>query len=83
MANLTKSDRTTEINKLHQEVCNGVRTTVQKAIRIGELLVEQKAESGHGNWIPWIEANLEFTRQTATTYIRAYLKWGNGKCLSI
>ena len=48
-----------EINRLHQSFCDGLRTTLQIAIQIGELLVEQKQKCGHGKWIPWIKANLE------------------------
>ena len=40
-------DRLTEIVQLHNEVGEGLRITIQKAIRIGELLIEQKAECGH------------------------------------
>jgi hypothetical protein len=39
---------------------------LEKAIRIGELLVTQKAECGHGNWLPWIKANLDFSEQTTS-----------------
>jgi hypothetical protein len=41
------------------------------AIKAGELLIEAKAQVRHGQWLPWLEANFEFTRQTASGYMRA------------
>jgi hypothetical protein len=61
-----------EINRLHSEILAAARTTIQKAIRIGELLVEAKQNAGHGNWLPWIKADLEFSERTATNYMRVY-----------
>ena len=61
-----------EINRLHQSFCDGLRTTLQIAIQIGELLVEQKQKCGHGKWIPWIKANLEFSVDTAGRYMNCF-----------
>jgi Protein of unknown function (DUF3102) len=58
-------NRAIQINGLHQGVCEGMLTTLQTAIQIGELLVAQKKECPHGGWIPWIEANLSFSQATA------------------
>ena len=65
-------NRAAEINLLHRRVYDGLRTTLQVAIQIGELLVAQKAECDHGEWIPWIEANLSFDRTMAARYTRCY-----------
>jgi hypothetical protein len=61
-----------KINKLHKEVCSGMRTTLEKAIEVGKLLTAQKKKCGHGNWIPWIEKNLEFAERTARQYINCH-----------
>jgi hypothetical protein len=45
---------------------------LDKAIRIGALLAEQKASLKHGEFIPWIKANLPFTERTAQNYMRLY-----------
>lgn len=65
-------NRAQEINNLHSEICESLRTTVEKAIRIGELLVEQKKECGHGNWMSWVKNNLIFGHSTVTQYIRMF-----------
>ena len=69
-------NRVAEINKLHGEIDKGLRTVLEKAIRIGELLVAQKAECGHGNWLPWIKANLSFSEETANRYMRCFYNRG-------
>lgn len=61
-----------EIQKLYQEIESAGKVMIEKAIRIGELLTEQKAFVGHGEWIPWIDENLPFDRRQASKYIRAY-----------
>src|ERR1035441_1020440 len=47
------------------------RASLAHAIRAGELLIEAKSKCRHGGWLPWLETNFEFTRQTATGYMRA------------
>ena len=64
--------RISEITQLHGEIAGYIKVTLEKAIRIGELLAEQKAELGHGEWLPWVEENLPFTDRTARNYMRAY-----------
>ena len=65
-------DAISEIVALHSEVVTAARTTLDKAIRIGELLTEQKASLKHGQWLPWMEANLPFSQQTASNYVRVF-----------
>ena len=43
---------------------------MKRAIRIGELLTEVKAEVAHGEWIPWVEENLVFGQREAQRYMR-------------
>jgi hypothetical protein len=35
-------------------------------------LAKRKAKCGHGNWLPWLNANVEFTAVTAGNYIRLF-----------
>jgi hypothetical protein len=50
------------------------QSAVQHAIRAGELLTEAKKLVRHGQWLPWLAANFEFTRQTAAAYMRIFAK---------
>ncbi len=63
-----------EIRRLHGEIAEAARRSLQNAIRIGELLVQQKKLLPHGEFGPWVEANLPFTQRTATNYMNAYRK---------
>src|SRR5207249_682857 len=60
-----------EITRLHGEIFNAARTTLTKAIRIGELLTRVRA-SRNGNWLKWIADNLPFSHDSALHYIRCY-----------
>ena len=64
--------RAEEIRRLHEEIGGAIRTTLDKAIRVGELLTAQKAELKHGEWLPWLEANCGFTERTARNYIHVF-----------
>lgn len=68
--NEIEKSRVAEIVKLHAEIGGYLKMTLDKAIRIGGLLTEQKAECGHGAWLPWLEANLPFSERLARDYMR-------------
>lgn len=72
MAGSIERGRISEIITLHNEVAGYLRMSVEKAIRIGELLTEQKAGLQHGEFLPWIKANLPFTDRTARNYMAFY-----------
>jgi hypothetical protein len=61
-----------EIKKLHSEILESARTSLDKAIHIGELLADIKAGTKHGEWLPWIEKNLEFSERTARRYLMCF-----------
>lgn len=64
--------RASEIQQLHSEIMGALRQTVEKAIRIGELLTEQKSDCQHGEWLPWLEGNVGFSPKTADNYRHLY-----------
>ena len=47
-------------------------------LNVGRMLTEKKAELGHGNFIPWIEAECDFTRQAAHKMMKTYLNVNSG-----
>jgi hypothetical protein len=63
-----------EIRTLHNEIIASARTTLDKAIRIGELLTAQKDSLKHGEWLPWVKQNLPFSEDTAGRYMGVYRK---------
>ena len=65
-----------EINQLHNKILNAARTSIEDAIRIGELLTNQKAKVEHGQWLPWVESNLQFDARQAQRYMRVFEQRG-------
>ena len=59
-----------EIAVEHRLAQTAFGEAVRHAIRAGELLTAAKAQLGHGEWIPWLEGNFDFSRQTASAYMR-------------
>jgi hypothetical protein len=72
-----------EINSLHKEVHIGFKMTLEKVVRIGELLTECKKEIGHGAWMGWVKCNCEFSQTTADNYIRAYERRDDPKLTTV
>lgn len=72
MSNSLTTNRADEINRLHDEVGQALRTSLEKAMRIGELLTEQKVELPHGEWGEWISAHCLFTDRTARNYMKLH-----------
>ena len=60
-----------EITDLHTEFVASATRCFEAALRIGELLVQQKAALGHGSFGPWL-ATLPFSDRTARDYMRFY-----------
>lgn len=65
-------DHVREIVTLHGEIMGAMRVGLDKAIRIGSLLTQERGRLKHGDWLPWVKANLTFTDRTARNYIRVY-----------
>jgi hypothetical protein len=61
-----------EINKLHRELSSMARTTLAKAIRIGELLSSVKESIKYGQWGAWLQENVKFNERSARRYVTAF-----------
>jgi Protein of unknown function (DUF3102) len=68
------SDAVAEINSLHKDLFEIGKTVLEKAIRIGELLVANKKAVRHGDWLKWIEKHLVFGSVMAQRYMRIFDK---------
>ena len=69
---MNESGRLNEIKRLHEEVTSALRTSLANAIKIGELLMQQKKELNHGEFGDWIKTNLPFSWQTANSYMKVF-----------
>jgi hypothetical protein len=57
---LSTQAKLAKIKRLHGEIWALTQTTLQKAVRIGELLCEIKCSLKHGEWLPWLRVNVPF-----------------------
>lgn len=67
-----QKNRIQEITELHNQISSLLLTALEKGIRIGELLTEQKKELPHGQFGQWIEDNLPFAIRTCQEYMKLY-----------
>lgn len=51
--------------------------TVSNILEIGRRLIEAKAQLGHGQWLKWLEEEVEFSRQTADRFMRLSREYAN------
>lgn len=61
-----------EIAALHSEIIDAARMTLDKAIRIGELLTGIKSSLKHGQWLPWVKSNLPFDDSQGRRYMAVF-----------
>jgi hypothetical protein len=66
------ADAAVEIKQLHADVHDGLRQTLPKAMRIGELLAEAKPKIAHGHWLDWVKQRCGFNEVTAQRYMRLH-----------
>jgi len=64
------------INDTHAAAGASFRAGVQHAMEAGRLLIEAKEQVGHGEWLPWLRANCEFSERTAQAYMRVAKRAG-------
>lgn len=57
-------------NAEHRACESAAATAVEHAMNAGEHLARVKASLAHGEFLPWLSANFEGSRRTASTYIR-------------
>ena len=51
--------------------------TLRCGIEIGRRLAEVKKELKHGEWLPWLEKETEFSERTAQRYMKVYEEYGD------
>jgi hypothetical protein len=54
----------------HEQVGRALTSALDHALRAGDLLIEAKAQLGHGQWLPWLAEHCRFAERTAQAYMR-------------
>ena len=65
-----------EINHEHELCLGSMKNTLDHALRIGELLIQEKEKIQFGDWNIWIQMNCNFGLRQAQNYIRVYANRG-------
>ncbi len=71
-----------EISRLHGDIISAARMSLEKAIRIGELLSRVRT-SRKGKWLAWIKDNCPFSERTARNYISCFNRRGELKSANV
>lgn len=66
---------TAEILQLKQDAGNAI-------LGIGQRLIEAKAMLPHGEWLPWLTEQVEFSERTARNFMRLAREWTNRQALA-
>jgi hypothetical protein len=61
-----------EVSRLHREILAAAGSALVKAIRVGELLHEAKAQIQHGGWATWLRGSVNFSERTAQRYMACF-----------
>ncbi|MGH8538378.1 MAG: DUF3102 domain-containing protein [Gammaproteobacteria bacterium] len=67
-------DLAAQINEAHRRASDAARTAVEHALTAGRLLIQAKARTQHGGWLPWLKEHCEVSERTAQAYMRLALK---------
>ena len=69
------TDLATQINAEHEQVKRAFTKGFEHALKAGGLLLKAKQAVPHGQWLPWLEANVEMARRSAQIYMRLAREW--------
>lgn len=58
------------INESYAKCVSALKVSTQHAIEVGKLLIEAKAKVPHGQWLPWIKENCDFSESLARKYMK-------------
>jgi len=75
MSGITES-LASQINEAHRLTQEHLGKTILFAIEAGRLLIEAKAATPHGRWLPWLRENITFSERTAQAYMTVHRRWG-------
>jgi len=69
------ADLADKINAEHQQAETALRAGLEHAKNAGELLLQAKGQCRHGQWLPWLAANVRCSERTAQAYMRIVKRW--------
>lgn len=70
------------IETITAEILNAKRAGGEAILAIGRGLMEAKAMLSHGEWLPWLTEQVEFSESTAQRFMRLAKEWSNPSALT-
>lgn len=70
------------IEQITAEILDLKKTAGDAILSIGSRLIEAKEILGHGEWLPWLTEQVEFSERTAQRFMRLANEWTNPTALS-
>jgi len=67
---LSLSDLADRISTYHERCQLALGSAVEHAQAAGRLLIQAKTKVQHGEWMPWVEKNFDFSHSTAVGYMK-------------
>lgn len=64
------TDIADQANEYHRRAETAAKSAIEYATEAGKLLIEAKQQVRHGEWMPWLKANVAFSERTAQGYMR-------------
>jgi len=54
----------------HTAIKRDIRNVIDRAMKLGDFLIQKKAELGHGKFTPWIDTDCDLEMKTAQRYMK-------------
>lgn len=70
------------IDTITGEILELKKTAGESILGIGQRLIEAKAMLSHGEWLPWLTEQVEFSPRTAQNFMRLSREWTNTQTLA-
>ena len=70
------------IEAITQEILDAKRRGGEAILTIGRCLTEAKQTLPHGEWLPWLTEQVEFSPRTAQNFMRLAREWSNTQALA-
>ena len=73
---------TRDIEDITAEILEAKRAGGEAILTIGRCLIEAKDMLSHGEWLPWLTEQVEFSPRTAQNFMRLAREWSNTQTLA-
>lgn len=70
-------ERPRDIETITREILGAVRAAGENVLIVGRGLIEAKAQLSHGDWLLWLEREIDFSEATAQNYMKIARRFSN------